>query len=126
VLGRTLISGGSTTQHHRDGLGADALTTLPNASRFSCAVPLPSRAGSFLLVSRSIGAGYLVARRLFPDIRPALLLAAALAPTDARGMDSPVIKGNERPGVDLQRDQEREFISGFGTGDSWQVADSDS
>jgi hypothetical protein len=62
VLGRTLISGGSTTQHHRDDLGADALTTLPNSSRFSCAVPLPSRAGSFLLVSRSIGAGYLVAR----------------------------------------------------------------
>jgi len=62
VLGRTLISGGSTTQHHRDDLGADALTTLPNSSRFSCAVPLPSRAGSFLLVSRSIGAGCLVAR----------------------------------------------------------------
>jgi hypothetical protein len=44
VLGRTLISGGSTTQHHRDGFGADALTTLPNSSRFSCAVPcLPGR-----------------------------------------------------------------------------------
>ena len=95
VLGRTLISGGSTTQHHRDDLGADALTTLPNSSRFSCAVPLPSRAGSFLLVSRSISAGYLVPRGLFPDIRvwPALLLTAALAPTDDRGMDSPVIKG---------------------------------
>jgi len=49
VLGRTLISGGSTTQRHRDGLGADALTTLPNSSRFSCAVPLPSR-GRLLLV----------------------------------------------------------------------------
>jgi hypothetical protein len=117
----------STAQHHRDDLGADALTTLRNSSSFSCAVPLPSRAGSFLLVSRSIGAGYLVARGLFQDIRvwPALLLAAALAPTDDRGKDSPLIKGNERPGVDLPRDQEREFSSGFGTGDSWQVADSD-
>ena len=47
------------------------------------------------MVSRSIGAGYLVARGMFPDIRvwPALLLTAALAPTDDRGMDSPVIKG---------------------------------
>jgi hypothetical protein len=43
-----------------------------------------------------------------------------------RGKDSPTIKGNERPGVDLHRDQERDFIGGFGTGDSWQVADSDS
>ena len=118
----------STAQHHRDDLGADALTTLPNSSRFSFAVPLPSRAGSFLLVSRSIGAGYLVARGMFPDIRvwPALLLTAALAPTDDRGKDSPVIKRNERPGVDLPRDQEREFISGFGTAESWQVADADS
>jgi|SRR4029453_9434193 hypothetical protein len=102
--------------------------TLRNSSRFSCAVPLPSLAGSFLLVFSSIGAGYLVARGLFPEIRvwPALLLAAALAPTDDRGKDSPAIKGNERPGVDMHRDQEREFICGFGTGDSWQVADSDS
>jgi hypothetical protein len=77
------------------------------------------------LVSRSIGAGYLVARGLFPDIRvwPALLLTAALAPTDDRGMDSPVIKGTSD---DLPRDQEREFISGFGTAESWQVADADS
>jgi hypothetical protein len=90
-------------------------TTQRNSSRFSCAVPLPSRAGSFLLIYRSTGAGYLVARGLFPDIRvwSALLLAAALAPTDDRGKDSFVINGNERPGVDLRRDQEREFISGL-------------
>jgi voltage-gated potassium channel len=46
------------------------------------------------VVSRSIGAGYLVVGGLFPDIRvwPALLHAAALAPTDDRGKDSPLIK----------------------------------
>ena len=43
-----------------------------------------------------------------------------------RGKDSPAIKGNERPGVDLPRDLEREFLSGFGTAESWQVADADS
>jgi hypothetical protein len=50
------------------------------------------------VVSRSIGAGYLVVGGLFPDIRvwPALLHAAALAPTDDRGKDSPLIKGDER------------------------------
>jgi hypothetical protein len=81
------------------------------------------------LVSRSIGAGYLVARGLFPDIRLALLLTAALAPTDDRGMDSPVIKGASDLAsicTEIRREREREFISGFGTGDSWQVADSDS
>jgi hypothetical protein len=50
------------------------------------------------VVSRSIGAGYLVGGGLFPDIRvwPALLHAAELAPTDDLGKDSPLIKGNER------------------------------
>ena len=33
VLGLTLISGGSTAQHHRDDLGPDALTTLPSLPR---------------------------------------------------------------------------------------------
>ena len=46
-------------------------------------------------------------RRWVIDVAPTILEAA--------------IKGNERPGVDLYRDQEREFISGPGTGDSWQL-----
>jgi hypothetical protein len=61
----------------------------------------------------------------------AIAATAGGRPEDAvlfgdRGKDSPAIKGNERPGVDLGRDQERDFIGGFETGDSRQVADSDS
>jgi hypothetical protein len=84
-------------------------TQPASAARF-----LAFRAGSFLLVSRSIGAGYLVPRGLFPDIRvwPALLLTAALAPTDDRGMDSPVIKGTSDlasicPEIRSERERER-------------------
>jgi hypothetical protein len=69
-----------------------------------------------LLVSHSIGAGYLVARGLFPDIRvwPALLLAAALAPTDDRGKDSPAIKGtSDLASICPEIKREREFFSGF-------------
>ena len=82
--------------------------------------------GRLLLVGLPLDRSRISSRaRLVPRHQswPALLLTAALAPTDDRGMDSPVIKGTSD---DLPRDQEREFISGFGTAESWQVADADS